>query len=104
MSSLEIKGRNAYAVNVLNKLRHKLLGRQIDFEDKDAKIILESLELNEDAKLSPKLIKYSSKVAFIDYKNDLDSTIWSLREIKVAGKLQPHVVIVPTRKRPKIRR
>lgn len=40
--------------------------------------------------------KAKSKVAFKDYKNDLDSTIWSLREIKVAGKLQPHVVIVPT--------
>ena len=36
------------------------------------------------------------KIAFKDYKNDLDSTIWSLREIKVAGKIQPHVVIVPT--------
>lgn len=59
MSSLEIKGRNAYAVNVLNKLRHKLLGRTINFDDKDAKIILESIELNDDSKLSPKLIKYS---------------------------------------------
>lgn len=59
MSSLEIKGRNAYAVNVLNKLRHRLLGKELKFEDKDAKIILESLELNEDTKLSPKLIKYS---------------------------------------------
>jgi hypothetical protein len=59
MSSLEIKGRNAYAVNVLNKLRHKLLGREITFDDKDAKIILSSLELTENPKLSPNLIKYS---------------------------------------------
>lgn len=59
ISSLEIKGRNAYAVDVLNKLRRKLLGRASNFGEKDAEVLLESLELNETQNLSSKLIQYS---------------------------------------------
>ncbi len=59
MSPLELKGRNAYAVNVLNKLRHKLIGRDTNFNEKDANILLESLELTDNPNISPKFIKYS---------------------------------------------
>lgn len=42
------------------------------------------------------VVKAQSKIKFDDIKTDLDSTIWSLRQKKVAGKSISHVVIVPT--------
>jgi hypothetical protein len=59
MSLLEIKARNAYAVNILNKLRHRLLGRSNKFGQEEADVLLDSLELNENPELSSKLIQYS---------------------------------------------
>ena len=59
MSNLEIKARNYYAIDVLNKLRHKLIGRSNEFTEKQAEILLDSLELYENSGLSNKLIKYS---------------------------------------------
>ena len=59
MSNLEIKARNYYAIDVLNKLRHKLIGRSDDFSDKQAEILLDSIELYENSVFSNRLVRYS---------------------------------------------
>ena len=58
MSSLELKARNFSAIDILNKLRQKMLERKDSFEDKHANILLESLELNEPSH-SNKVLQYS---------------------------------------------
>jgi hypothetical protein len=58
MSSLESKARNAYAIEILNKLRHKLTGRSSEFNSVHANVLLDSLELNEGGKLSSKYIQF----------------------------------------------
>jgi hypothetical protein len=60
MNLLETNARYSVAISVLNSFRHWLAGREgAEFTDDDQTIFLESVEMNQDEKLSPKMILYS---------------------------------------------
>jgi hypothetical protein len=60
MSLLEKNARYAVAISILNSFRHWLIGRaNADFNNEDKAIFLESIDMNQDKKLSPKMILYS---------------------------------------------
>jgi len=60
MSLLETNARYSVAISILNSFRHWLQGREeADFNDEDKEIFLESVDMNQSDKLSPKMILYS---------------------------------------------
>ena len=59
MSLLEKNARYAVAISILNSFRHWLIGRAMDFNKEDKEIFLESIDMNQDEKLSSKMILYS---------------------------------------------
>lgn len=57
---LEMNARYAVAISLLNKFRHWLQGREgAKFLDSDKDIFLESINMNQEDKLSPNVILYS---------------------------------------------
>lgn len=60
MSLLEKNARYAVAISILNSFRHWIMGRaNANFNNEDQEIFLESIDLNQDEKLSSKMILYS---------------------------------------------
>jgi len=87
MSTLEAKARNAFAVNTLNRLRHKLLGRDSNFSDKDAAVILDSLEMKNKNEADSKYVQYSlyglanhDRAAAVELHDVINNTLSTLPE------------------------
>ena len=60
MSLLETNARYSIAISILNSFRHWLGDRnEADFTSEDKEIFLESVDMNQSNKLSPKMILYS---------------------------------------------
>ena len=60
MNLLETNARYSVAISILNSFRHWLGDREgADFSEEDKEIFLESVDMNQEEKLSPKMILYS---------------------------------------------
>ena len=60
MNLLETNARYSVAISILNSFRHWLGDREgTDFSKEDKEIFLESVDMNQEEKLSPKMILYS---------------------------------------------
>ncbi len=60
MNLLETNARYSVAISILNSFRHWLEDREgTDFSEEDKEIFLESVDMNQEEKLSPKMILYS---------------------------------------------
>ena len=77
MSLLETNARYSVAISILNNFRHWLMGREdANFQDEDAEIFLESIDINQTPKLSSKMILYS----FQGFGNDQRSAAVELSD------------------------